>query len=220
MTVSPNHSSCHATVAQNLTQVRMYRASSDHRSGFSPDGWGDSTLWGLGLSYITPELQYLSVLGELSDTTVWCLLKEVTAITKLKYLDITDEQSPDSFSHERPVDEGWDSMLATQPSDRLAYIKDLARNHLLHEKRSELASEAFEQCANLRRICFVRSCTGEVYLRGYPEAVADSTGYVSPDINEADLVEIPERWHHGVPQTGLVPFPTFTPWEGIEEAED
>lgn len=201
------------TTAPNLTRLRMYQARSDPRTDFRASGWYESRFLGLNLCELTPELEYLSVLGELEDFPVWQILNECTKIPKLKYLDITDEQRIDLMRE-------WDSVLAMEPSDRLACIKYLARIHLMNEDRSKLARETFNQCTNLRRICFVRSCIGEVYLRGYPEAVADSTGYVSPDINDADLIEIPERWLHGVPQTDLVPFPGFTPWEGIEEAKN
>ncbi|KAK7704100.1 hypothetical protein SLS64_008658 [Diaporthe eres] len=136
-------------------------------------------------------------------------------LLKLKYLDITDEQTMDEY-HERL--KFIMSTLPRQHNCRLNFIKYLARNHALNEDRSELARETFDRCAQLRRICFVRSTVGEVYLRGYPGAVADSTGYISRDIRDADMDEIPKAWHHGVPQTGLLPFPGFTPWEGIDEA--
>lgn len=214
MTLSPEEY-FDPSITPRLTQVRLYCTYSDHRSNFYPYGWTKHEFSQLRLSEITPELQYLSVLGALTKIPVSSLLEQITKLTKLKYLDITDEQTMHGHLTRREL---VDLLLAVQPLDRLAYIKDLAAIHPLNENRSKLAADTFDHCENLRRICFVRSCVGEVYLRGYPDAVADSTGYVSPHIKKADLIEVPERWHHGVPQTGLMPFPNFTPWEGIEEA--
>lgn len=77
--------------------------------------------------------------------------------------------------------------------------------------RSPSAHEIFKARAHLRRIVFVRKGVGEVFLRGYWLPVAESTGYVSEDISDADLGMIPSVWWHSVPQTGLTPFPSFTP---------
>lgn len=77
--------------------------------------------------------------------------------------------------------------------------------------RSSSADKTFESNAQLRRIIFVRKGVGEVYFRGYWLPVADSTGYISEDVSDADLAEIPSVWWHGVPQSSLTPFPSFTP---------
>lgn len=216
----PNVFAVDPTIASNLTQVRVYKTCSDPRNEFLQNAWIEherfSSLSQLRLSENTPELEYLSVLGELDHFPVSRLLGQFTNLPKLRYLDITDEQMMDGSTRAS----GFCFLTyaaSIQRGDRLSHIKHLARKNPLNEDRSELAMKTFDQCANLRRICFVRSCVGEVYLRGYPDAVADSTGYVSPEVNSADLSDIPDAWHHGVPQTGLLPFPGFTPWEGIEK---
>lgn len=203
-------------IGLNLTQLRVYKTCSDPRSGFSQRSWLYLEFQEMKLENITPQLECLSFLGELDDFPVSLILTQLHKLPKLKYLDITDEQIMDDYFARMQF------IKATQPrqgSDRLNYIKYLARNHTLNEDRSKISGKTFSQNAQLRRICFVRSCVGEVYLRGYPDVVADSTGFVSSEVNGDDLSDIPQRWHHGVPQTGLIPFPGFTPWEGIEEVE-
>lgn len=203
------------TTAPNLAQVRVYKTCSDPRSRFWSFVWTKDDFEQLSLVQITPNLEYLSILGELGGFLVSHILIVLEVLPKLKYLDITDEQAMDGYYEGR---EFMKSTLPRQYSSRLNYIKDLARNHPLNEDRSALARRTFDRCAQLQRICFVRSSVGEVYLRGYPGAVADSTGYISHEIHDADMDDIPKAWRHGVPQTGLLPFPGFTPWEGIDEA--
>lgn len=209
----------HPTVASNLTQLRLYRTCSDPRSGFKPNAWRHFEFSELNLSKVTPELEYLSILGELRVFPVSRLLNQLATIPKLKYVDITDEQMKDdyhgSLAYLRAALDTPPQTPPLQRSHRLVYIEHLARNHPLNEFRPELASQTFKGCPQLRRICFVRSLVGEVYLRGYYDAVADSTGYISPEVKDADLADIPREWRHGVPQTGLMPFPSFTPWEGF-----
>lgn len=214
-----NASFIHQTIASNLTQLRLYRSCSDPRSGFEANAWRDFEFSDMYLSEVTPNLEYLSILGELRLFPVSRLLWKLTQLPKLKYIDITDEQMKDDYHGSM---EYLRAALETPPqtrppyhSARLTYIEHLARNHTLNEYRPELANQTFEQCPQLRRICFVRSMVGEVYLRGYYDAVADSTGYISPEVKDADLADIPGEWRHGVPQMGLMPFPTFTPWDGF-----
>ncbi|KAG6362730.1 hypothetical protein INS49_007823 [Diaporthe citri] len=190
----------HPYVVPNMTQLRIYQTCSDPRQAFKPNDWWHSEISSLDLPDRTPELEYLS----------------------LKYVDVTDGQA---MKECQKVPENSRERLNTLrkrlpvlPSERLKYIKDLSRNHPLNEDRSKLARKTFDRCAQLRRICFVRSSVGEVYVRGYPGAVADSTGYISHEIHDADMDDIPKAWHHGVPQTGVLPFPGFTPWEGVDAA--
>lgn len=209
----------HPNVASNLTHLRLYRTCSDPRSGFRPNAWRLSEFTELNLSRVMPKLEYLSILGELRVFPVSSLLDQLSKISKLKYVDITDEQMKDdyhgSLAYLRAALDTPPQSLPLQRSARLVYIEHLARNHRLNEFRPELASQTFEKCPQLRRICFVRSLVGEVYIRGYYYAVADSTGYISAEVKDADLVDIPGEWRHGVPQTGLMPFPGFTPWQGF-----
>lgn len=174
----------HPTMASKLTQLRLYKTSSDPRSGFQSSGWRifDIESHKSALAMVVPELEYLSILGELRGFPVSDILEILTDIPKLKYVDITDEQIFPGYG--------------------------------LNEDRSMLAQQTFEECAQLRRICFVRCAVGEVYLRGYGHAVAKSTGYVSRRVSAADLCNIPTKWRYGVPQMSSMPFPTFTPWEG------
>lgn len=209
-------SSSYPPITSNLTQLRIYKTCSDPREEFCQSCWWHSDFQDLNLRKITPQLEYLSILGELGDFPVSLILRQLHRLLKLKYLDITDEQMMDGYFTRMQFIK---TTLPRQRSDRLNYIKYLAQNHTLNQDRSKMSEMTFHQNAQLRRICFVRSCVGEVYLRGYPDVVADSTGFVSGEVNGDDLSEIPQRWHHGVPQTGLIPFPGFTPWEGIEEAE-
>lgn len=209
----------HPTIASNLKQLRLYRTCSDPRSGFRPNSWSLLEFSDLNLSEVAPELEYLSILGELRFFPVSHLLDQLSTIPKLKYVDITDEQMKDDYhgstAYPRAALDTPPQNPHMQRSRRLAYIEHLAQNHSLNEFRPELASQTFEDCPQLRRICFVRCLVGEIYLRGYCDSVADSTGYISPEIKDADLADIPGEWRHGVPQTGLMPFPGFTPWEGF-----
>lgn len=139
------------------------------------------------------------------------LLDQITTIPKLKYLDITDEQMDDyegSLKYLRAVSN-------TPPLSRSTYFP-YSSNHRLNQCRSALAVQTFDRCPQLRRICFVRNLVGEVYLRGCDEAVADSLGNISEEVEDADLTELPKSWRYGVPQTGLIPFPSFNPWEGFK----
>lgn len=209
----------HPTITPNLTQLRIYQTCSDPRKPFDVDGWRDSEIKCLYLNKVTPELEYLSVLGELRNIPVTKLLKDLAEIPKLKYVDITDEQIRGSFNPSwKDFEKAYAALPRTRPmqgSRSQAYIAFKANNHPKNGYRPNLAMETFRQCPQLRRICFVRSMVGEVYLRGYYDAVADSMGYISDEIMDADLIHIPDRWLHGVPQTGLMPFPGFTPWEGF-----
>lgn len=214
--------SFHPTIASNLTQLRLYRSCSDptRGSGFQPNAWRLFEFSEFDLSELMPQLEYLSILGELRVFAVWRLVDELATLTKLKYIDITDEQMKDdydgSLEYLRAALEYPPHKLPLQRSARLTYIEHLARNHPLNQCRDVLAVQMFNYFPRLRRICFVRSLVGKVYLRGYCRAVADSKGYISDKIKDADLAEIPESWRYGVPQTGSLPFPSFTPWDGFE----
>lgn len=208
-----NASFIHRTTASNLTQLRLYRSCSDPRSGFETNAWRDFVFSEMKLSEVTPNLEYLSILGELRIFPVSRLMGKLAKLPQLKYVDVTDEQMNTCGSHDH-IRFALNTSQQRCPS-RLTYIEQLARTHPLNEYRPEVASQTFEECPQLRRICFVRSMVGEVYLRGYYDAVADSTGYISPEVKDADLADIPGKWRHGVPQMGLMPFPTFTPWDGF-----
>ena len=191
----------HPTIASNLTQLRFYKTRSDPRTAFDPDGWRGEDIPELNLRKVTPELKYLSILGELRGILVSRLLRQLTDLPKLKYVDITDEQMLDSCL--------W------HYDGSLAYIQRRACADRRNEDRSEVARQTVATFTELRRICFVRALVGEVYLRGHHYAVADSTGYISHELNDADRAEVPAAWRYGVPQTSSLPFPTFTPWEGL-----
>lgn len=207
-------SSHHPTIASNLTQLRMYQTCSYLGAGRDQDGWRAPEIRCLNLSETTPELEYLSILGELRNIPVENLLKDLAEIPKLKYLDITDEQLATFRDSMRDFEYGMQPRtLDTQRSARDAYIEYQAYITETGPSRWFLAHETFKECPQLRRICFVRCLVGEVYLRDYADAVANSTGYISPEVKNADLCEIPRKWRHGVPQMGPLPFPSFTPWE-------
>lgn len=182
-------------IASNLTHLRLFKTCSS-TLGELPQSYG----WGLGeisllrLSQVMPNLEHLSVLGELRGFPVACLLENIADIPKLEYVDVTDEQTRKE-NYEFP-----------------------ARNPPMNEDRSELARQTFDRCAQLRRICFVRCAIGEVYLRGYRDAVADSTGYISREITGTDLDHIPGAWCQGVPQTSLFTFPSYNPWLKLGQA--
>lgn len=201
----------HTTIASNLTQLRLYKSRSDPRLDFAWNEWRDFEFSEFDLSELTPQLEYLSILGELRMFPVSQLLDQITTIPKLKYLDITDEQMDDyegSLKYLRAVSN-------TPPLSRSTYFP-YSSNHRLNQCRSALAVQTFDRCPQLRRICFVRNLVGEVYLRGCDEAVADSLGNISEETDDADLTELPKSWRYGVPQTGLIPFPSFNPWEGFK----
>lgn len=214
--------SFHTPIASNLTQLRLYRSCSDptRGSGFQPNAWRLFEFSAFKLSEFMPQLEYLSILGELRAFPVWKLLNELPELPKLKYIDLTDEQMKDdyhgSLGYLRAALETPPHKLPLQRSARLTYIEHLAHNHPLNQPRGDLAIQMFNYFPRLRRVCFVRSLVGEVYLRHYRRAVADSTGYISDKIKDADLAEIPKSWRYGVPQTDSMPFPSFTPWEGFE----
>ena len=191
--------SFHSPIALNLTQLRISKTSLDSQFTSRYGGWGKYEVSHLGLSTATPELEHLSILGGLEGVRVSFLLEQIvqTRLEKLKYVDITDEQM---MGDRRPTLRG----------SHLSDVEHRERNHPDNENRSELARQTFHRIPQLRRICFVRCRVGEVYLRGYEDAVADSTGYISPEINDADLVDIPGGWRHGVPQTSCLPFPGVT----------
>ncbi|KAH8788224.1 hypothetical protein F5883DRAFT_657867 [Diaporthe sp. PMI_573] len=202
--------SFHSTIASNLTQLRICKTCLDSQFASGYGGWGKYEVAYLGLSTVTPELEHLSILGGLEGVRVSCLLEQIvqTRLERLKYVDITDEQM---MGDRRPILRG----------SHLSDVEHRARNHPDNENRSELARQTFHRIPQLRRICFVRCRVGEVYLRGYEDAVADSTGYISPEINDADLVDIPGGWRHGVPQTSCLPFPGFTRvWESADSAAE
>lgn len=213
----------HPTIASNLTQLRLYRSCSDptRDTGFQPNAWRLSEISEFpNLSIIMPHLEYLSILGELRVFPVWRLLDELPKLPELKYIDITDEQMKDdyhgSLDYVRAAFETPRHKLPLERSARLTYIEHLARNHPLNQSRKTLAYQMFDYFPRLRRVCFVRFLVGELYLRHYNHAVADSTGYISDKIKDTDLAELPKSWRYGVPQTDLMPFPSFTPWEGFE----
>lgn len=193
------------TIAPGLKQLRLFKTRSvTFRSLYSSHEWREGEISRLRLRTFMPELEYLSVLGELRRFPVSHLLEQLTDIPKLKYVDVTDEQ--------RYSKGLWHWGLSD--------LERAAHNHPMNEDRSELARQTFENCAQLQRICFVRCSVGEVYLRGYHDAVADSTGYISQDINDADLGHIPGSWCHGVPQTSFLPFPDYTPWEELNSTSE
>lgn len=180
----------HPVTVSNLTRLRLYKTCSDPHSPFRKDAWLQNEVSALNLRRIAPQLEHLSILGELSLFQVSSLLDEILHLNldKLKYLDITDEQSTHIFMGHRA-------------------LPHRTQNHQPNENRSELAIRTFRRYPQLHRICFTGRMFGEAYLWGYVNAVADSTGYISDEINETDRRDVPTAWHHGVPQTDLLRFP-------------
>lgn len=208
--------------ASTLRQLRIVRTSSDARLGFCSLAWKKSEV--LRLSWLTdylPHLEHLSVIGELGGGFPVSVVLNNLHSSTLKYIDVTDEQVPEERrrSHAYVVQaSSWPEALpVAQPSRRLSYIADQAHRHQLNEDRPELARQTFRRMSQLRRICFVRSSVGEVYLRNYYDSVADSRGNIDDGVKDADLGDIPKAWHYGVPQTTLLPYPGYTPWKGIDE---
>ncbi|KAJ0107236.1 hypothetical protein J7T55_007606 [Diaporthe amygdali] len=208
--------------ASTLRQLRIVRTSSDARLGFCSLAWKKSEA--LRLSWLIdhlPHLEHLSVIGELGGGFPVSVVLNNLHSSTLKYIDVTDEQVPEERrrSHAYVVQaSSWPEALpVAQPSRRLSYIADQAHQHQLNENRAELARQTFRRMSQLRRICFVRSSVGEVFLRNYYDTVADSTGSIYDRVKYADLGDIPKAWHHGVPQTTLLPYPGYTAWEGIDE---
>lgn len=205
-----------------LKQLRIIKTSSDPRTDFDAQMWTDWEPESLDiLGKITPNLEHLSLLGEL-NFPVSSFLRRLGKIPSLKYVDVSDEQSLKVYWDWSASVQGKDTLgkrIPVPACQRLSYIFDLTEHDPLNENREMIAKGTFARCAQLRRICFVRSFFGQVFLRGYHEAVADSSGHIYFELNGAELDDIPKAWHHGVPQTSLLPFPGFTPWEGIDEFE-
>lgn len=193
-------------IASNVTHLRLFKTCSSTLGSLRHSyGWGSSDILQLRLSQVMPNLEHLSVLGDLRGFPVSRLIEHIIDIPKLEYVDVTDEQTTQE-NYEYPAH--W----------VLGDVVRHTRNHPMNEDRSELARQTFDRCAQLRRICFVRCAVGEVYLRGYRDAVADSTGYISREITDTDLGHIPGAWCQGVPQTSLFTFPSYNPWLKLGQA--
>jgi hypothetical protein len=153
-------------------------------------GWTDLNVpFPLALRTVPAGLEYLSLLGGLTGIKVSRLLEELAGngLEKLRYVDVTDEQTTDQG---RPV---------LRASSHVAEVEHQERDHPDNQDSPEVAKEAFQLVPQLRRICFVRWRVGQAYLRGYPDAVAESAGYVSTEIKDVDMLDIPGPWREGVP---------------------